>query len=260
VRDIFDLVNVPNHDVMIAGFPCQPFSIAGLRQGLLDKRGLAFLEITRILKESKSPIFLLENVKGILSHNRGETFRYMIQELEKCGYSVKAETMNSMTHGNVPQNRERVFIVGFRDPKRFANFKFPSPIPLRRNLQTCIENNVNDDRYFYDRRYDCYHAIKKVVKSSNTAYQWRRKYVRENKSGVCPALTANMGSGGHNVPLVLVDGRIRKLTPRECANFQGFPKSFILPKLADSKLYHQIGNSVTVPLITRIATEIERVL
>jgi DNA (cytosine-5)-methyltransferase 1 len=102
--------------------------------------------------------------------------------------------------------------------------------------------------------------IEQAVKSKDTIYQWRRQYVRENKSNACPTLTANMGSGGHNVPLVKDDFGIRKLTPRETANFQGFPKTFKLPKLANSKLYHQFGNSVTVPLISKIAKQIVKVL
>ena len=114
--------------------------------------------------------------------------------------------------------------------------------------------------FYYDDRYDCYKEISKAVKSKDTLYQWRRQYVRENKSNACPTLTANMGSGGHNVPLVLDSFGIRKLTPRETANFQGFPKNFVLPKLANSKLYHQFGNSVTVPLITKIAKQISKVL
>jgi DNA (cytosine-5)-methyltransferase 1 len=128
-------------------------------------------------------------------------------------------------------------------------------------LQQALEQKKVADKYFYDERFDCFAEIKDAVKSSGTAYQWRRVYVRENKSGVCPALTANMGSGGHNVPLVKVKGGIRKLTPRECANLQGFPPSFILPEgMADAHLYHQFGNSVTVPLIERIAKNIASVL
>ena len=253
VRDIRDVISPPKHQILVAGFPCQPYSIAGLRKGLKDARGQVFLEIIRILKSPHPPkAFLLENVKGMQSHDGGETFEYMCNELRKCGYFLKDQILNSATHANVPQNRERVFIVGFRDEKVRDNFSFPTPIPLTKTIKSYISKSVNDPKYFYDSRFECFADIRKAVKSSDTLYQWRRKYVRENKNNMCPALTANMGSGGHNVPLVKVESGIRKLTPRECSKFQGFPKDFIFPKISDSSLYHQFGNSVTVPLIERI--------
>ena len=260
VRDIRDLLEVPKHDVLVAGFPCQPYSIAGLRMGLEDERGQVFLEIVRILRESKPRAFLLENVKGMMSHSSGTTFAYMTKLLEECGYTIKAEILNSMTHANVPQNRERVFIAGFRDPGASERFRFPQPTPLKSTVHDCFEVSPVDARYYYDNKYGCSKELAKVVRSPDTVYQWRRQYVRENKSNVCPALTANMGSGGHNVPIILRADGIRKLTPRECANLQGFPKSFKLPELSDSRLYHQFGNSVTVPLIRRIAKAMKRAL
>ncbi len=253
-------VEVPKHDVLIAGFPCQPYSIAGLRKGLKDERGTVFMEIIRILKDKKPKAILLENVKGILAHDGGKTFEYMVSLIEDLGYHVKFQTLNSMTHGNVPQNRERVFIVGFLNKESASRFVFPPPVTLTKTISDAMDPVIVDAKYYYDERYDCFSEIKKMVKSPDTLYQWRRHYVRENKSNVCPTLTANMGSGGHNVPLAKVKDGIRKLTPRECANFQGFPKSFKLPKLADSKLYHQFGNSVTVPLIQRIAKNIAKEL
>jgi DNA (cytosine-5)-methyltransferase 1 len=252
--------DVPKHDVLVAGFPCQPYSIAGLRKGLKDERGTVFMEIIRILEDKKPKAILLENVKGILAHDKGATLEYMVSLIEKIGYHVKFQTLNSMTHGNVPQNRERVFIVGFLSKSAAGRFKFPDAVPLTKSIADAVETSVVDPKYYYDERFDCYTEIKNSVKSTNTLYQWRRQYVRENKSNVCPTLTANMGSGGHNVPLIKVKGGIRKLTPRECANFQGFPKTFKLPNISDSKLYHQFGNSVTVPVISRIAKNIAKEL
>jgi DNA (cytosine-5)-methyltransferase 1 len=184
----------------------------------------------------------------------------MLSLIERIGYTVKFQTLNSMTHSNVPQNRERVFIVGFLSSNSTGRFTFPSRIPLTKTIKDLIIDERVASKYYYDDRFDCYKEIKKVVKSSNTLYQWRRQYVRENKSNVCPTLTANMGSGGHNVPLIKVRSGIRKLTPRECANFQGFSKRFKLPEISDSELYHQFGNSVTVPLIARIAKNIAKEL
>jgi DNA (cytosine-5)-methyltransferase 1 len=262
INDVVELgrlskARIPQHDVLVAGFPCQPYSIAGLRQGLDDEkgRGQVFLSILDILKKAQPKAFMLENVKGMLSHDGGRTVSFMCDELAKKGYIVFEPTvLNSMTHGGVPQNRERVFIVGFRKDLGDVEFSFPDQIKMGKTLKQTLEVNEVDKKYFYDDRYDCYAEIKEAVTSYDTAYQWRRKYVRENKSNVCPALTANMGSGGHNVPLVKVKNGIRKLTPRECANLQGFPGDFVIPtNMADVHLYHQFGNSVTVPLIRRIA-------
>ena len=271
-------------DVLLAGFPCQPYSIAGLRQGLEDEkgRGQVFLSMLDILKTTQPKAFLLENVKGLKSHDGGRTVEYMIEELAKCGdgYSVlEPEVLNSMVHGGVPQNRERLFIVGFHRGKvgsvasqqagnLFSSgdadhvFTWPGPIDVTRSLKEIVQKDGVPEKYFYTaEKYDCYNEIAEMVTRTDTAYQWRRVYVRENKSGVCPALTANMGSGGHNVPLVKVGRKIRKLTPLECADLQGFPRSYVLPSgMADSHLYHQFGNSVTVPLIERLAEEMARVL
>lgn len=263
-EDIFDLKSsqVPDHDVLVAGFPCQPFSIAGLRKGLKDKRGKVFEQIIRILKDKKPSAFLLENVKGMLSHNGGKTYTEIMKPmLEEAGYTVKEAVLNSMTHANVPQNRERLFIVGFRDAEKSAKFSFPPKITLKKTIKEYLRHGVVQDRHYYTDRFGCFAKIKREVKSEKTLYQWRRQYVRENKSNVCPTLTANMGSGGHNVPLLKHGSKIRKLTPRECGLFQGFGDDFVLPNgMAESRLYHQFGNSVTVPLITNIAAQIAKVL
>lgn len=262
-NDILTLTKdiVPTHNILVAGFPCQPYSIAGLRKGLKDERGGdVFLSILKILKEKKPDAFLLENVKGMLNHDKGETFAFMLKSLADCGYALTHQVLNSMEHANVPQNRERVFVVGFRDSKNLQKFTYPTPVPLTKTIHDCLETKQVEKDFYYDNRYDCFAEIQKSIKSRDTIYQWRRQYVRENKSNACPTLTANMGTGGHNVPLVKDDFGIRKLTPRETANFQGFPKTYKLPKLANSKLYHQFGNSVTVPLITKIAKQIVKVL
>lgn len=247
--------------VIVAGFPCQPYSIAGLRKGLEDDRGgEIFTSLLRLLKTVKPKAFLLENVKGIKSHDGGATFKYMLEELASQGYHLKSETLNSKDHANIPQNRERVFIVGFRSPEAADRFSFPKPKPLTATIHDCLEPGAVDAKYYYDDRYSVSDEIVKQVTKRDTVYQWRRQYVRENKSNACPTLTANMGSGGHNVPLVRDAKGVRKLTPRETANFQGFPSTFKLPEMAPSHLYHQFGNSVTVPLIERIAKQIASAL
>jgi len=254
---------LPKYDILVAGFPCQPYSIAGLRKGLTDERGGdVFTAMLKLLKnkETQPKVFLLENVKGMLNHDGGDTFDYILNELSACGYYTDYKVLNTMEYANVPQNRERVFIVGFLEKKKLDEFVFPKKVKLTKSIHNCLETKKVGDEFYYDDRYDCFSEIKQGIKSRDTLYQWRRQYVRENKSNACPTLTANMGSGGHNVPLLMDSYGIRKLTPRETANFQGFPKAFILPNIANSKLYHQFGNSVTVPLITKIATQIVKVL
>ena len=253
---------IPDFDILCGGFPCQPFSIAGYKQGFKDEngRGNLFFDIVRILKAKKPTAFLLENVKKIKTHDKGNTIKVILEKLEKeLGYFVKVKVLNTMEYGNLPQNRERIYIVGFLDKKAHDKFYFPEKVKLTKTIHDCLEKKEVDDKYYYNSK-PLYEALKKEVKKRDTIYQWRRKYVRENKNNVCPTLTANMGMGGHNVPLVLNGKGIRKLTPRECANFQGFPKNYKLPNIADSHLYKQFGNSVSIPVIQKIAQNMNKAL
>ena len=264
-RDIHDVnaEEIPDFDVMLAGFPCQAFSIAGYRKGFDDEkgRGTLYFELVRIFKEKKPKIIMLENVKNLVGHDGGNTFRIIIRELEKEDYYVKFAVLNAMEYGNIPQNRERIYIVAFKSREVYKNFDFPMPIPLKKKVVDVIDfYDQKDKKYYYtEGKYkgDIYEKLVKAIDDDNAVYQWRRKYVRKNKSGVIPTLTANQGEGGHNVCIVKTAHGIRKMTPHECFNAQGFPSDFILPKeLSDTKLYKQAGNSVCVSVIKRIAEEI----
>ena len=251
-------------DVLCAGFPCQAFSIAGYQKGFHDTRGTLFFDLEKIIETRRPKVVFLENVKNLVSHDKGNTFKIILEILEeKLGYKACTKVLNSATHANIPQNRERIFIVAF-DPNQVQNhheFKFPEPIPLTKTIRDILEKGKQDDNLYYKKDHQYYPELKKTMTSKDTIYQWRRVYVRENKSNLCPTLTANMGSGGHNVPLVLDDYGIRKLTPKECFAFQGYPvEKYILPNIANSKLYMQAGNSVTTPLIERIANQIIKIL
>lgn len=251
---------IPKFDILLGGFPCQAFSIAGYRKGFKDDkgRGNLFFKIAKIIDKKRPKAFLLENVKNLKGHDKGNTFKIIKETLEGLNYNIKTEVLNGMIHGNIPQNRERIFIVGFLDEKKANAFEFPKPIKLTQKFRDFIENKV-DEKYFYNNK-PLFKRIKGDIDSEDTVYQWRRKYVRANKKGVVPTLTANMGLGGHNVPIIKNGKIIRKLTPRECFMLQGFPKKFKLPKLVDSKLYHQAGNSVVVPVVQRIAENMVEVL
>lgn len=254
----------PGFDILCAGFPCQAFSIAGYRKGFSDTRGTLFFDVEQIIDKHRPKVVFLENVKNLVSHDKGKTFKVILEILEKkLGYKVFYKVLNSMTHADIPQNRERIFIAAF-DPLQVRNyneFNFPEEIKLTKTIDDILEKGKQDDKYYYSRDHLYYPELEKVVTRKDTVYQWRRVYVRENKSNVCPTLTANMGAGGHNVPLIKDDYGIRKLTPKECFAFQGYPvDKFILPPIANSKLYMQAGNSVTTTLIERIGTEIIKVL
>jgi len=250
----------PKFELLTGGFPCQPFSIAGYRKGFTDKgRGDLFYEIIRILRDRKPKAFLLENVKNLKNHDKGNTLKLIYSELENIGYYVKDAVLNTMEYGNLPQNRERIYILGFLSKNEFDKFQFPKKIKLTKNIHDCLILNKVEEKYYYNGK-PLYEKLKNDVTKKNTVYQWRRKYVRENKSNACPTLTANMGTGGHNVPIIKDNYGIRKLTPRECANFQGFSQEYMLPKIADSQLYKQIGNSVSIPVIERIAKQVEKAM
>jgi DNA (cytosine-5)-methyltransferase 1 len=251
--------NIPDFDILCAGFPCQPFSIAGQQLGFSHAtQGTLFFNIIELIKIKKPRVVFLENVKNLKSHDNGKTFKIILGALEEVGYNVHYKILNGSTHGNIPQNRERIFIVGFNNAYDYENFSFPEEINLNKKITDCFESTRVDEKYYQTNLNSP--SVQKMVegiKKKNTIYQYRRYYMRENKGNICPTLTANMGTGGHNVPLILDDFGIRKLTPRECFNFQGFPSDFILPsELSLSSLYKQAGNSVVVPVVTRICQEI----
>ena len=263
-------------DVLVGGFPCQAFSVAGYQKGFKDPRGNLFFEICRAITElPKMPkVLMLENVKNIRGHDGGKTAKVITKSLRELGYSVFWNLFNTSIHTDIPQNRERTFIICFKDEadwefnpgKKSSSSIFNSYLPLsksksKKKFREMLEGDDVGERYYYKQNAYMYKELKKSIISKTTAYQWRRVYVRENKSGECPTLTANMGTGGHNVPLILDNLGIRKLTPRECLNFQGFPKSFKFPKtVGQSQRYKQAGNAVTVNLIEKIAIVIKKSL
>jgi DNA (cytosine-5)-methyltransferase 1 len=252
--------DLPEFDFLLGGFPCQAFSIAGYRQGFKDNkdRGNLFFDIARILDAKKPEGFMLENVKNLKSHDSGNTFRVIEETLEKLGYHVKSKVLNTMEYGNVPQNRERIYIVGFRNKNYHNKFEFPHPVKLTKKITDLLEKKV-PEKYYYNGK-PLFEKLKTDVKEEGKVYQWRRQYVRENKSGVCPTLTANMGMGGHNVPIIKDKKGIRKLTPLECFRIQGFSKDYKLPNISDSALYKQAGNSVSVPVVEAVAKQMMKAM
>jgi len=258
-KDLNDLdtSEVEKIDILTGGFPCQAFSIAGHQKGFRDDRGNVFFRILDFIDDLDPRVVFLENVKNLVGHDNGKTFKRILYEFEQRTYIVKHKVLNSSEYGNVPQNRERIYIVAFKNEEDAVRFEFPEAKRLSKKVTDLIDDEAEDKFYYTKSRY--YQQLREEMQNKDSVYQWRRVYVRENKSKLCPTLTANMGTGGHNVPLIIDKKDIRKLTPRECARFQGYADSFHLPdSLANSALYKQIGNSVTVPVIEAIARNIKK--
>ena len=260
---------IPKVNVLAGGFPCQPFSVAGFRKGFEDERGNVYWDIHRLTRELKPEVVFLENVKNLRGHDGGKTFETILGSLgneiaDPSGtlighkYHTKTAILNAKDFG-IPQNRERIFIVGFRDKKSFEKFEFPQTMPTKQrlSLKTVIDfNSKVDDKYYYDSKRPFFDQLKAGVVGSDSVYQWRRQYVRENKSGISPTLTANMGMGGHNVPIIKARHGIRKLTPRECFALMGMSELSLPENMSESRLYKQAGNAVVVPVIRAIAKNI----
>lgn len=258
-RSVLDDIKNLKYNILLGGFPCQAFSIAGYRRGFQDSKGRGdlFFYIAEIIDKTKPEAFLLENVKNLQNHDGGKTYKIIKATLQKIGYKVVEKVLNAKDYGNIPQTRERIFIVGFRSKIAFNKFKFPDPIPLTKRVNDLLEDKV--DNNFYYNGTPLWNKLKNQEIKPGVVYQWRRIYLRENKSNVCPTLTANMGTGGHNVPIIKDNKGVRKLTPRECARLQGFlDEELVFPKdISRSQLYKQIGNSVPVPVIQRVAKNIK---
>ncbi len=269
-------------DILTAGFPCQPFSQAGHGKGFDDERGKLFFEIPKLLKKLQPQAYFLENVKTLYSHNDGKSFAKVRNEMRDAGYSFIPSILNAAKYSNIPQGRERIYIVGFKGEQEYfftkpikvnfipnfgqktlsANFQIPREVKLNKRVRDFLQNDeVLQNDIYCDKSNGIHRKVREIAKNLDTVYQYRRHYVRENKSNLCPTLTANMGVGGHNVPIILDGEYPRRLTPKECFNLQGFPKNFKLPQdVSRGQLYKQAGNSVVVPMIEIIAKEMVRVL
>lgn len=263
--------SIPSHDLLTGGFPCQPFSIAGKREGFNDPRSNVFWKIIEILKYHKPRCIVLENVKNLLTDDNGQTFKVIQTHLEQIGYHLKYAILNTAQITGIPQHRERLYIVGFRDPKLCEKMSLEFLEIPKKPIRDFLMSEQVEERYYYfkngvpnrgaTKNQEIANALVESVTNRDTVYQYRRVYVRENKNNECPTLTNNMGSGGHNVPIVLDSYGIRKLTPRECFNFQGFPVDYYLPeKLSHASLYKLAGNAISVPVMERIAKRVIKLL
>ena len=254
--------DIPDFDILCAGFPCQPFSIAGERKGFSDTRGTLFFDIERIIQAKQPKAFILENVKGLTSHDKGNTLKVILDTLtKKLDYKVFYKVLNSKDYG-VPQNRERIYIVGFKD--KSVSFEFPAPLKKDVTLFDILDNDISGSEISQTAKFNILNNLQNHKKYQEIkdnplllAYEIRKSRTTFRYDSLAPTLTAKMGTGGNNVPVLV--NQMRKLTTRECLRIQGFPDSFwIEPNKAQS--YKQIGNSVSVPVVQELAKKITNFL
>lgn len=254
---------IPDFDILCAGFPCQSFSIAGKRLGFEDARGTMFFEVARILKEKSPKAFILENVKGITNHDNGKTLETISKTLTELGYKYVHKIVNSYDIG-IPQNRERWYCVGIRDDLNITindEKIFPAKQLSSFSYDDIIDDTNNDKKYKISDicRKNIQMHIKKIKekKSKYTlAYEIRPSRCQFKSDGISPCLTAKMGTGGNNVPVIVELNR--KLTEKECLKLMGFPDNYKIGK--GSQAYKQIGNSVVVPVLEYIAKKLVKII
>lgn len=249
--------DIPDFDILVAGFPCQAFSQAGKKLGFEDTRGTLFFEVARILKDKRPKAFLLENVKNLTLHDHGNTFKTIIDTLNSLDYQVYYHLFKAKDFG-VPQNRERIYIVGFdkKQVSNYQNFVFPTPPKTETKIKNILDNTV-DDKYTLSDKLWAGHKARKIRNQKNgkgfgyTLFSGDDSYTN--------TLSARYYKDGSEILISQNNKNPRRLTPRECARLQGFPENFVIP-VSDTQAYQEFGNSVAVPVIHAIAEQILKVL
>lgn len=254
VQDIksLDIASLPDFDVLIGGFPCQSFSISAQnppRLGYKDERGMLFFEMVKILRERHPRFFIAENVKGLLSANKGKAFPMIIEEFETAGYKVVHKLLNAEEYG-VPQRRQRVVIVGFRDEDDYNRFNYPTSINNRKTLGDVIDLSAdNDNKWFFSQ---------KAVDGMMAVREKMNKGRVQNLDEPCNTISSHLAKVSLNStdPVRFVNDRYRRFTPRECARIQSFPDSFVLDSVSEARQYKAIGNAVPPVMMWYIANNL----
>lgn len=256
---------IPDHDVLLAGFPCQPFSIAGVSKkkslgrnhGFLDEtQGTLFFDVARIIRAKRPKCFMLENVKNLVSHDKGRTFEIISGTLKELGYTLHFKVMDGQEY--VPQHRERIIIVGF-DESVFEGkeeFSFPEAPPRKTVFRSILEDKVDEKYTLSDKLWSYLQVYAAKHKAKGNGFG----FGMTNLDGVSRTLSARYYKDGSEVLIPQARGKNpRRMTPRECARLQGFPDDFIIP-VSDNQAYKQYGNSVVVPLMVAIAGKVKNEL
>lgn len=242
-------------DVLVAGFPCQSFSVAGKQRGFADPRGHLFYEIGKFIDAQRPRFVFLENVPNLMEHDEGKTFLTIHNVLSELDYSIRYRVLRASEYGNVPQIRDRIYIVAFREQQDCDCFCYPEKQDLHVNIETILKRTEKKHPvYYYDGGDNFGEKAISVVTSRTSIYRVFNNNIKIIKNQMCPTLTASMGSKKDQVPLVRDSYGVRRITIQECLDFQGFPKNFKFPhSITLDDAYKQIGNSVCVPVIKRIA-------
>jgi DNA (cytosine-5)-methyltransferase 1 len=247
-----DPEDIPSHDLLLAGFPCQPFSQAGLKKGFSDNRGTLFFNIANILNIHRPRAVLLENVKRFKSHDGGRTFLVIESILKELGYSVHAEVFNAKDFG-VPQNRERIYIVGFLGE---ATFKFPRPTLKETKVGNVLENHVSEKYTISDKLWAGHKRRKKEHREKGFGFGYS---LFNKESSYTSTISARYYKDGSEILIEQLGKNPRKITPREAARLQGFPENYKIT-VSDTQAYRQFGNSVAVPVIRAIANSMHKTM
>ncbi|MFZ2727812.1 MAG: DNA cytosine methyltransferase [Methylococcaceae bacterium] len=241
-------IEIPAFDVLLAGFPCQPFSHAGLKKGFEDARGTLFFDIARIVKHHKPKVIFLENVKGFKNHDKGNTFKVIKETLEEFGYTIYSQILNAKEFG-VPQNRERIYIICFLDD---IHFEFPTPPKTNVKLGDILEQNIAEKYTISDKLWAGHQRRSLEHKAKGNGFGYS---LFNADSDYTSTISARYYKDGSEILISQENKNPRKVTPREAARLQGFPESFCIT-VSDVQAYKQFGNSVCVPVINALANAI----
>lgn len=259
-----DETTIPDHDILCAGFPCQAFSISGKQLGFEDSRGTLFFDVARIVKEKKPKIVFMENVKNFATHDGGKTLEVVRKTMKELGYTFNQRVLNSVDYG-VPQKRERIYMVCFRNDIVTKDFSFPKPIKLTKHVEDFLLKDTSLTESLYVNREDTYYNTTKddVYNNKpirlgivNKGGQGERIY---STKGIAITFSAYGGGVFAKTGGYLVNGRPRKLHPRECARLMGYPDSYKISKKAN-QAYQQLGNSVVIDVLQYIGIEMGKAL
>lgn len=248
--------DIPDFDILAAGFPCQSFSICGNKKGFADERGNLFFEIMRFADEKKPEVIFLENVANLTEHDNGKTFNRIHNELSERNYYIRYIIADACNYG-IPQHRTRTYIVAFKDFDMCNKFQFPKEQPFKKHIFDIIDRSIRaNDKYYLDEKSVQYQKMKAAITDENQIYRFSDYGIQKSKDGISFTLKANMGTWYNRVPIIKDNFGIRTITPKECLALQGFPATFDFPDIPIKSMYKQCGNTVVVPLIEKIAKSI----
>jgi len=252
-----DSHSIPDIDILTAGFPCQAFSVAGKQRGFADPRGNLFFEVARVVDAKRPRVIFLENVSNLIEHDGGRTFLVIYNSLAQFGYYLKYKVMDAHKYADVPQKRERIFLVAFLNYEDCEKFSFPDEIEPTQCVFDLIDiKERHSECYYYDSTSMHYNTLISKAKLKNRVYRLN-DYGYPKASINCPTLVASMGDYFYRIPVIKDDFGIRRITPHECLKLFGFPQDFSFARgISQKDAYRQAGNSVCVPLVKRIAENI----